>query len=113
MLRMLRLPTSTTNLRPPRPVRPCSDDLAWQPWRWVEKLKGAAGQTWYLAHHLLYLHWKGGGEPIRLANGMLEFDGISRQSKWCALGDLERRGLIMVERRPKRSPIVRLNLSRI
>ena|SRR5271168_1426950 len=105
MLRMLRLPTSTTNLRPPRPVRPCSDDLAWQPWRWVEKLKGAASQTWYLAHHLLYLHWKGGGEPIKLANGMLEFDGISRQSKWCALGDLERRGLIMVERRPSDPPL--------
>jgi hypothetical protein len=97
----------------PRKIQKRREHFVQVPWRWVEKLKGAASQTWYLAHHLLYLHWKGGGEPIKLANGMLEFDGISRQSKWRALGDLERRGLIMVERRPKRSPIVRLNLSRI
>jgi hypothetical protein len=53
------------------------------------------------------LHWKGNGAPIKLSNGMLEIDGISRQAKWRALTDLERLGLIQVERRPNRSPIVR------
>jgi hypothetical protein len=78
------------------------------PMAWVERLSGAFGKTWELAVHLLYLHWKDNGQPIKLANGMLATDGISRHSKYRALADLERRGLITVERRPRRSPIVRL-----
>jgi len=79
------------------------------PWVWVEALSGASGQTWQLATHLLYLNWKGKGEPIKLANGMLEIDGISRWSKWRALSELEGRGLVKVERRPGKSPIITLN----
>jgi len=45
---------------------------------------------------------------VKFPNGMLGIDGVSRRSKWRALNDLERRGLITVERRPGRSPIVRL-----
>jgi hypothetical protein len=57
------------------------------------------------------LHWKDNGAPIKLANGMLEMDGINRKAKSRALSDLERRGLItVVERRPKKSPIVELIL---
>jgi hypothetical protein len=82
------------------------------PWVWIEKLAGAHGQTYRVALALLYLHWKGKGEPIKLANGMLEIDGVSRRSKWRALNDLERRDLIAVERRPRRAPFIRLNLSR-
>ena len=80
------------------------------PWVWVEALSGASGQTWQLATHLLYLNWKGKGEPIKLENGMLEIDGISRWSKWRALPELERRGLVVIDRRRRRSPIVTLNL---
>ena len=79
------------------------------PWLWFEKLAGATGQTYRVALYLLFLHWKNGCKPIKLANGMLAIDGVSRQSKWRALGELERRGLIRVERRPKRSPIVHLH----
>jgi hypothetical protein len=75
---------------------------------WFEKLQGAAGQTYRLALYLLYTHWKDNGQPIKLANRMLRIDGISRYSKWKALADLERRGLIVIERRANRSPIVRL-----
>jgi hypothetical protein len=78
------------------------------PWVWVERLDGANGQTYRLALCLLYLHWKSGSEPIKLPNGMLKIDGISRASKWRGLAELERRGLITVERRPRRSPIIRL-----
>jgi len=80
------------------------------PWTWRERLDGATGHTVLLAMDLLYLHWKGDGQPIKLANGMLRIDGISRQSKWRALRDLERRGLVVVECRPNRSPIVRLSV---
>ena len=80
------------------------------PWHWIEALSGATGQTWQLALHLLYLHWKDNGAPIKLANGMLEMDGINRKAKSRGLSELECRGLITVERRPKKSPIVKLNL---
>ena len=89
------------------------------PYGWIERLmepRGkprirASGRTYHVALHLLYLDWKGNGEPIKLANGMLEYDGVSRQSKWRALADLELRGLIKIERRPSRSPIITLLLT--
>jgi hypothetical protein len=81
------------------------------PMVWFERLIGASGHTYRIALCLLYLDWRGRGEPIQLANGLLQIDGVSRQSKWRALTDLERRGLITIERRPRRSPIIKLNLS--
>jgi hypothetical protein len=82
------------------------------PIRWFEKLAGATGQTYRVALFLLYLDWRTRGEPIRLSNSLMQIDGVSRQSKWRALAALERRGLIVIERRPSRSPLVRLlNLS--
>jgi hypothetical protein len=78
------------------------------PWAWIDKLNGASGSTYRVALSLLYLHWKGRGGPIKLANGALLFDGVSRYSKWRVLNDLERRGLITVERRSRKSPLVRL-----
>ena len=78
------------------------------PMAWFERLAGASGQTYRTALYLLYLHWRGRGEPIQLANGLLKIDGVSRYSKWRALDELERRGLITIERRPRRSPIIRL-----
>jgi hypothetical protein len=99
----------------PRKIVRRREQFVLVPWSWIEKLNGATGQTHRVALCLLYLHWKGDGRPIKLANGMLWIDGVSRQSKWRALGDLERRGLIVVERRPKRAPIVLLvgNLSHL
>ena len=80
------------------------------PMTWRERLTGATGNTILVALDLLYLAWKGGkGEAVKLANGTLRHDGVSRHSKWRALNDLERRGLITVERRPKRSPLARLS----
>jgi hypothetical protein len=76
------------------------------PWPWFEMLAGATGQTYRVALYLLHLDWKSGGKPFKLANSMLAIDGVSRQSKWRALAALERRGLIKVERRARRSPII-------
>jgi len=112
-LENLRLPADI--VRPRRVVEPHKLEkrrkhFVQLPWTWVEALSGASGQTWQLAAHLLYLNWKGKGAPIKLANGMLEIDGINRQAKWRALSGLERRGLVTVERRPARSPLVTLNI---
>ena len=79
------------------------------PGSWYDKLCGATGPTYRVAWYLLHLHWKGKGAPIKLANGMLEHDGVNRWAKGRALADLENLDLITVERRPNRSPIVRLN----
>jgi hypothetical protein len=78
------------------------------PMVWFERLAGASGHTYRIALCLLYLRWRARGEPIQLANGLLQIDGVSRYSKWRALDELERRGLVAIERRPRRSPIVRL-----
>ena len=92
----------------PRKIQNRREHFVKVPWPWVERLNGAAGQTYKVALCLLYLHWKGRGEPVKLANGMLQIDGVSRQAKWKALNDLEHRGLIAVERRQRRSPLIRV-----
>jgi hypothetical protein len=78
------------------------------PFEWLERLNGASGQAHQVALHLLYLHWKGEGQPIKLANGMMATDGIPPESKRRALRELQRRGLIKVEWRFKKSPIVQV-----
>ena len=82
------------------------------PWVWVVTLAGAHGRTWHLALVLLYLHWKGDGAPITLANCTVKGDGIPPQSKRRALHDLERRGLVRVDWRASKSPIVRILVSK-
>jgi hypothetical protein len=77
------------------------------PWTWGERLKHA-NHTWYIAMYLLYLDWKQEGGPIKLPNGWLEFEGISRFAKYRALAQLEELGLITVERRPRKSPIIQV-----
>ena len=91
----------------PRKIEKRRRQFVMLPMTWRERLAGATGQTVLLAWDLLYLGWKAKG-PVTLANGMLRLDGISRYSKWRGLNDLERRGLITVERRPGRSRIVTL-----
>ncbi len=94
----------------PRKVAKRREKFIMVPMTWRERLTGATGSTILVALDLLYLAWKGGkGKAVKLPNGMLKHDGISRQSKWRALDDLELRGLITVERRPSRSPLVYLS----
>lgn len=92
----------------PRKIAKRRQQFIMVPWVWVERLVNATGQTYRVALILLYLHWKGKGAPIKLANGMLKLDGVSARSKWRALRELEKLGLITVECRPKRSPIIRV-----
>jgi hypothetical protein len=78
------------------------------PLAWLDRLDGATGQTYRVALLLLYEGWKANTDTVKLGNRMPGFNGVSRYSKWRALAELERRGLVRVERRPKRSPVVRL-----
>jgi hypothetical protein len=77
------------------------------PWVWVERLtKARSIATYRVALHILYWHWKGGGMPFTLANTAMAAEGVSRWGKWDGLQELERLGLITVERRRRRSPQV-------
>jgi hypothetical protein len=66
------------------------------PFGWLERLEGASGKTYQLALRLLWLDWRYNGGEIRLTNKSL--GRLDRHTKYRALGDLERRGLVSIER---------------
>ena len=75
------------------------------PWSWVERLQGARRvSTYRVALLAAYEHWRSGGRPLVLSNVLSEAEGLSRRSKWNAVAELERLGLVRVERRAGRSP---------
>ncbi len=64
--------------------------------------------TYRLAIELLYLHWHGKGKLVTVSSKVAQAAKISVRSKWEALAELERLGLIEVDRRPRKSPRVAL-----
>jgi hypothetical protein len=75
------------------------------PWTWHERLaKARHAATHKVALQILYQHWKNGGKPFTLANNAL--NGVSRWQKSRALAELEAFGLITVQRRKRKSPLV-------
>ena len=76
------------------------------PWSWFERLRTGRGCTYRVALYLLYQHWKNGGRPVRLSNVALAEAGVSRNSKWRALQELEEADLIRVEGQRRKSPVV-------
>jgi DNA-binding FadR family transcriptional regulator len=82
------------------------------PGPWVELLVSARHiSTYRVALYLLHRNWKEGGRSSPLANGVVEEYGVSRRQKWEALRELERLGLVQVERRPRKSPLVTVIMS--
>jgi hypothetical protein len=96
----------------PAKIRKRREQFVMLPMWWYDKLANpvpVCRTTCLIAWHLLYLDWKNRGKPFKLPNGTLRFDGISRFAKWRALTDLERRGLITIERRSRRSPVIHVH----
>ena len=58
---------------------------------------------------LLYQAWRD-GQPVPMANTKLKRWGVSREVKRRVLRDLERAGLIVVDRQPWKAPSVTLVL---
>jgi hypothetical protein len=85
----------------PHKIRAKRQRFIMVPWHWYETLQDCSATTHRVALYLLWLHWQRKGGPIKLANKTLSFAGVSRHSKWRALRDLERRGLLHVEHRTK------------
>jgi len=95
----------------PSRIRKRRDRFVMVPWLWVEKLRRKPWYVYHVACFLLYLHWQRGDRgPIKLASGLLVMDGVNRTSKRRALKELENLGLITVERRSRKSPIVTIAL---
>jgi hypothetical protein len=89
----------------PRKIQKRRQQFVMVPWAWVEKLAAARYvATYRVALHVLYRHWKGRGEPFTLSNGIMAIEGVSRWQKWRGLRELERLGLIIIERRRRRTP---------
>jgi hypothetical protein len=78
---------------------------------WIERLAKDAHYraTHVVALHLLYQQWKLRGQAIKLSNAILKIEGVSRGQKWRALRELERAGLITIERRSRKSPLVKVH----
>src|SRR5215472_3950330 len=87
--------------------------FAMVPLLWWNKLGAkprASAATYHVAIYILYLDWKENvkpfsGKPFKLPNKSI---GTSPRTKWWALAQLERRKLIVVERRPRKSPLIQL-----
>jgi hypothetical protein len=74
---------------------------------WADRLGSARyAVTFKVAHRLLREHFRSGGQPVQLANAALTRNGVSRHQKWRALRELERLGLVQIESRARKSPIV-------
>jgi hypothetical protein len=96
----------------PARVSKRQDQFVKVPMWWYEKLAKpppSSRITCLVAWYLLHLDWKHRHKPFALPNGALKYDGISRYAKYRALPDLERRGLITVDYRRDKSPIIQVH----
>lgn len=122
-LKNLRVDPSDPRLKP-RADAPKKQKSKWEkkfvsfPWTWVVQLKTAERIASYkLAQLLIYEHWRNGhlrkgGRPIKLTSALAaEVGVISRQTKRRALVELEQLGLIKVERRLHKSPLITVLIS--
>jgi len=106
---------------PPEMVRECAVGLPKRikkrrqqfvklPLAWVDILsRDSRDKALVVLCHLLLLHWKQRGGTIKLPNGFLEMIGVGRGAKWRVLNKLESVGIISIERRGRKSPIVTIS----
>jgi hypothetical protein len=91
--------------RPARPVR--GPKFFMMPTVWAERLNAAkSAATFKVALHLLLKEFETHQQTTRLANVALTAIEVSRRQKWRALAELEKLGLIRVDRRNRKSPMV-------
>jgi len=76
---------------------------------WIEiAAKATRSPTTIVLIELLYAAWKAQSLTFPLPNARLKKLGVSREIKRRVLRDLELRRLILVERRPRKTPIITL-----
>jgi hypothetical protein len=72
----------------------------------------AHGSTYRVAMHLLHEAWRTDNRAVKLTNVALAKVGVGREGKAIALRELRKTGLIAVEQRPSRNPVVTVRFSK-
>jgi hypothetical protein len=76
------------------------------PWPWIRRLKDARLPATHMVGYLILYHaWKTGSQSVRVTTVALRPLKVSRWAKWRALQELERLGLIRVQRAGGRAPL--------
>jgi hypothetical protein len=76
---------------------------------WIEiAAKDARSPTTLVLIELLYAAWKAKSSTFPLPNARLKELGIDRKTKYQVLRDLQRRPVILVERPPRKAPLITL-----
>jgi hypothetical protein len=79
---------------------------------WVERLRQAKrASTFLLALDLLYRAWRlKNYDALAVSNIVASQAGVSRSSKWRALRELERLGLVIIRSKKRQAPTVQVLL---
>jgi hypothetical protein len=80
------------------------------PMPWLKQAYEQGGPALYLGNCLWLLRGMRKSDTFVVSNVFLQEHGIKPDAKWRALRKLERAGLVRVERRGKRSPMVTIVL---
>jgi hypothetical protein len=78
---------------------------------WSHLLRNAGVGSFKIALLLLYLNWKSGGRPVTVSAAAAKARGVGPRQKVSAVLELEKAGIVRVERRPKKSSLITVLLS--
>ena len=92
----------------PRKIQKRREHFVKVPWTWVERLKGLQGKPTGLPCACSTCTGKVAASPSSSPTACCRSTASVARAKWKALSDLEQRGLIAVERRRRRSPLIRV-----
>ena len=100
-------PKGDTSLQKKR-AKPAPNKFVRMPWLWVDCLAkaGAGADAWAVSLFLLYETWRTKTRVVKLTNAALAQLRVRRQGKSRALQQLRGAGLVAVEERRGRSPLV-------
>ena len=75
---------------------------------WNDHMNRMGDKTQTTARHILRLFWEARGCPVQLDSNPLLVKGVGHSAQLRALKDLERLGLIDVERHPHQAPVAKI-----
>jgi hypothetical protein len=101
----LRLDTGEGWAVTPKKIRKRREHFTQVPGVWKERLTNVRYiSTYRVALHVLMRDFETRGKPFTLSNGALALENVSRWEKPRALSELEEAGLIVLERRKRKTP---------